>query len=93
MDGPRGPAREVKDGALFMAHFGNGLLAPTRVQAKNAFRVKSWDSHLVPLPFSRVRIIFGEPYTLNAKKLDAETLARERARLKQEMDKLDKYAF
>lgn len=93
MDGPRGPAKEVKDGVLFMAHFGRGLLVPTRVQAKNAIRVKSWDSHLIPLPFSRVRVIFGEPYALEAEKLDENNLARERARLKQKMDELDSYAF
>lgn len=93
MDGPRGPAKEVKDGVLFMAHFGRGLLVPTRVQAKNAIRMKSWDSHLIPLPFSRVRVIFGEPYALEAEKLDENNLSRERARLKQKMDELDRYAF
>lgn len=93
MDGPRGPAKEVKDGVLFMAHFGKGLLVPTRVQAKNAIHLKSWDSHLIPLPFSRVRVIFGEPYALETEKLDEETLARERARIKEKMDELDSYAY
>ena len=93
MDGPRGPAKEVKDGVIFMAHFGKGLLVPTRVQAKNAVRLKSWDSHLVPLPFSRVRVIFGEPYAIESGKLDEETITRERVRLKQKMDELDSYAF
>lgn len=93
MDGPRGPAKEVKDGVLFMAHFGRGLLVPTRVQARCALRLRSWDSHLIPLPFSRVRVIFGEPYALAAEKLDEATLARERARLKRKMDELDAYAY
>lgn len=93
MDGPRGPAKEVKDGVLFMAHFGRGLLVPTRVQARRALRLRSWDSHLIPLPFSRVRVIFGEPYALAAEKLDEATLDRERARLKQKMDELDVYAY
>lgn len=93
MDGPKGPALEVKDGVLFMAHFGQGLMVPTRVQAKNAIRLKSWDSHLIPLPFSKVRVIFGEPYSIEVDKLDEENLARERSRIKHKMDELDKYAF
>lgn len=93
MDGPRGPAREVKDGVFFMAHFGRGLLVPTRVQCKRAIRLKSWDSHIVPLPFSKVRVIFGEPYTLKAEKLDDATLELERTRMKAKMDELDRYAY
>lgn len=94
MDGPRGPFHEVKDGVFFMAHFGRGLLVPTRVQCQRAVRVKSWDKHLIPLPFSRVRVIFDEPYALEAEKLDDNALARERARMKQKMDDMDRrYAY
>lgn len=93
MDGPRGPDKEVKDGVFFMAHFGRGLLVPTRVQCKNAIRLKSWDGHLIPLPFSRVRVIFDKPYALESEELDDAALEKERIRMKQKMDALDKYAY
>lgn len=93
MDGPRGPALEVKDGVIFMAHFGRGLMVPTRVQSKNFIRLNSWDKHLIPLPFSRVRVIFGEPYALESETLDDAALEYERERIKWKMDELDKYAF
>lgn len=76
-----------------MAHFGKGYLVPTRVYAKRAIRLKSWDRYFIPLPFSRIRVIFGEPYALEVEKLDESALERERERLKQKMDEMDRYAF
>lgn len=93
MDGPRGPAKEVKDGVFYMAHLGPGLLVPTRVYCRRAIRLKSWDSHLVPLPFSRVRVVFDTPYALQAEKLDEPALQRERELMQQKMSDLDRYAY
>lgn len=62
VDGPRGPRHQVKDGAIFLAQRTNVPIIPMRcyVSWKKVFS-KSWDKFQLPLPFSKVKVIFGEP--------------------------------
>lgn len=60
-DGPRGPRRELKAGAVVAAQQGNAIIIPVHVEAKPAWRAKSWDRFLLPLPGARVRLAYGEP--------------------------------
>ena len=82
VDGPRGPRHEVKDGVLFMAAKANALVVPVRARCSRRYVFeKAWDKFELPLPTARCRIVFGEPYALESTALDADSLARERARL------------
>ncbi len=61
-DGPKGPARRVKEGAVQLAAKTGSLghshqLGATRVKVLE----KSWDRFLVPLPFGRIRFAYGPP--------------------------------
>lgn len=61
-DGPRGPAREIKEGTILLARKTGALVVPiswygSRVKT---FR-KSWDRFMIPLPFSRICAAFGRP--------------------------------
>jgi lysophospholipid acyltransferase (LPLAT)-like uncharacterized protein len=60
-DGPRGPAQEFKAGALAVAQATGLPVIPLGVGATSAWRFSSWDGFMVPRPFSRVRIVYGEP--------------------------------
>jgi lysophospholipid acyltransferase (LPLAT)-like uncharacterized protein len=60
-DGPRGPRRELKAGAVVAAQQGNAIIIPVHVEARPAWRAKSWDRFLLPLPGARVRLAYGEP--------------------------------
>jgi lysophospholipid acyltransferase (LPLAT)-like uncharacterized protein len=60
-DGPRGPAKTVKRGVFYLSEKSGAKLVPLGVAASRAKRLSSWDSFLVPLPFSRVAIVHGEP--------------------------------
>lgn len=61
-DGPLGPYRRAKPGALIVARESGLPLVPWAVAARPAIRLTGrWDRHLVPLPFSRLRVIEGEP--------------------------------
>lgn len=60
-DGPRGPAERVKRGVFYLAEKSGGTLLPVGVGAARAKRMSSWDSFMVPLPFSRVAVVYGEP--------------------------------
>lgn len=60
-DGPQGPARSFKPGALAAAQATGLPIVPVGVGASRAWRFDSWDAFLVPRPFSKVRIHFGPP--------------------------------
>jgi len=61
-DGPKGPAREVKDGAVFLAQkLGVPLLPITNALSRKLEIKKAWDRFQVPLPFGRAYVVYGEP--------------------------------
>lgn len=85
IDGPRGPRHEVKDGALYLAHRAGAHIVPMRAVYHSAKEFGSWDRFRLPLPFSRVTMIFGEPYRIDAAELTEDVLAAERQRLKRKL--------
>ena len=60
-DGPRGPARVVQPGAIWVARLTGRPLLPVAFACKPAIRVGSWDRILVPVPLSRGAFIYGDP--------------------------------
>jgi hypothetical protein len=61
-DGPTGPYREAKPGALIVARESGIPLQPWAVSARPSLRLRGrWDRHIVPLPFSRIHLEAAEP--------------------------------
>lgn len=60
-DGPRGPRQKMKPGPLLAAQLAGVPVIPVSGSADRAWWVGGWDRFLIPKPFSRVRIEFGEP--------------------------------
>jgi lysophospholipid acyltransferase (LPLAT)-like uncharacterized protein len=60
-DGPKGPARVFKPGALVAAQLTGLPMLPLAVSASSAWRTRSWDGFMVPRPFARIRIVYGAP--------------------------------
>jgi lysophospholipid acyltransferase (LPLAT)-like uncharacterized protein len=60
-DGPRGPRNKSKEGVIKIAELTGMPIYPVSVIADKAIRFKSWDEMFLPVPFSRVRMIMGEP--------------------------------
>jgi len=56
LDGPRGPAGEVKLGAIAIAHVAKAVIVPGVVIAECAWYFNSWDRFMIPKPFSRVTV-------------------------------------
>jgi lysophospholipid acyltransferase (LPLAT)-like uncharacterized protein len=50
-DGPKGPARVFKPGALVLARLTGAPVIPIGIRAHRAWRLKSWDGFLIPKPF------------------------------------------
>ena len=60
VDGPRGPFGVVKPGLLRIAQVANLPIVPTITSAQNKWVFNSWDRFMVPRPFSRIIIRFGD---------------------------------
>ncbi len=81
VDGPKGPAGRVKPGAVFVARAVRGVVVPIVVVARRAHRLsRSWDRFMIPLPWSSVRIVRGQPIEV-ARGCDDDEIETCRARL------------
>lgn len=61
-DGPRGPARQVKQGVLGAARASGRALLPVGMSARPCLRFASWDRALLPLPFAEVIVAYGDAF-------------------------------
>lgn len=84
VDGPKGPRHEVKPGIIYLAKQVDCVLIPVTMSARHYKRFASWDRFVLPLPFTRVDIYFGDSIKLSPEK-DAETMERERLLLETAM--------
>jgi lysophospholipid acyltransferase (LPLAT)-like uncharacterized protein len=76
VDGPRGPARVVQPGVLQLARLTRAWILPITSSSARPRFLASWDRYLVPLPFSRTFVVYGEPFPVDASWSDEEGLAR-----------------
>lgn len=76
VDGPKGPPRVVQQGILGLARRTGAWILPFTSTSSRPWFAKSWDSYLVPKPFSRCIVGYGEPFQIPADVPDAEILAR-----------------
>ena len=84
VDGPRGPSGVVKAGVIRLAHAANAVIVPVSVSAEKAWYFNSWDKFLLPKPFSKVILRFGEMIQFDRVK-DREVFERHRTRLEEIM--------
>jgi lysophospholipid acyltransferase (LPLAT)-like uncharacterized protein len=77
-DGPRGPARRFAPGALIAAQRSGAPILPVAASANRAWRLGSWDRFVIPKPFARITIAYGDPTTVDA--ATARAAANEGAR-------------
>lgn len=76
VDGPKGPRHKVKEGAVFVAARAGAPIIPVRLHMSRSMKFeRAWDKFQVPVPFSRVHSMFGEPFWLPEGELDKEYLA------------------
>lgn len=90
-DGPRGPAREAKLGAVALARMTGAAIIPVGVAATPALRFRSWDRAILPLPFARVRCHYGSPLHV-PKEASDDGLEDWRRRLERVLDEMDREA-
>lgn len=59
-DGPRGPARQMAEGAILIARMTKAPVLMMGLAARPAIRMNTWDHGLIPLPFARGAIVWGD---------------------------------
>jgi hypothetical protein len=85
-DGPRGPRRVLKDGAVYLAMRTGRPIVPITDASSRKWILKSWDGFQVPKPFARVLVVMGPPMYLPPEMSRAE---REAAREKIEKSMIE----
>lgn len=82
-DGPFGPYRVAKPGALIVARAAGLPIQPWAIRVRPAIRLsRRWDRHIVPLPFCRIRVTAGQQIRLGPR----EPLKPHLAELQAELD-------
>ena len=88
LDGPRGPAKVAKPGAVWLARASGCPLLPFHVEASRCWTLGSWDRTQIPKPFSRMALVIGEPLYV-PRGADDEALERHRVALEQALAVLE----
>ena len=76
IDGPKGPPRVAQAGIVRLARETGAWILPFTGSASRPAFLKSWDRYLVPKPFSRCIVGYGEPFPGSEGSDDREMLAR-----------------
>jgi lysophospholipid acyltransferase (LPLAT)-like uncharacterized protein len=76
VDGPKGPPRIVQPGVVQLARLTGAWILPITSSASRPRFLASWDRYLLPLPFSRSFVAYGEPFPIPREMSDEAALAR-----------------
>jgi len=93
VDGPRGPFKHVKPGAVELARRCGVPILPVVARSRRELTLKrSWDSFRIPLPFSRVAVIYGSPLLFDQAEPSPRDLHERRRQLAITMHQLEAQA-
>jgi lysophospholipid acyltransferase (LPLAT)-like uncharacterized protein len=92
LDGPRGPARAAKPGAVFLARATGAPILPFHLEADRFWELRSWDRTQIPKPFARIALVIGEPLYVPAD-ADAAAVEAHRATLHAVLERLERRAL
>jgi lysophospholipid acyltransferase (LPLAT)-like uncharacterized protein len=90
-DGPRGPGRKMKLGAVKLAKETGAYLVPFTFSSRKRKTLKSWDSFLIPRPFTRFVAIYGNPISVESN-LNNKEMKRKCKEVEEYMIELDQKA-
>lgn len=87
VDGPRGPARRCKPGAIVIAGRARLPIVPTVAIPLHGRALNSWDRFLLPAPRSRIFVSYGNPIHVRTDE-STEDLRTWQSRVDSELDRL-----
>lgn len=86
-DGSQGPARQVQAGMILLASKTGVPILPVAWGADRYIAFKSWDRTVLPKPFARISMYYGEPLTVPPK-LKSADLEKYRIDLENRLNRL-----
>lgn len=92
IDGPKGPAREVKPGIIDMARQSGSPLVPYIPIPESYWTFNSWDKFRLPKPFSRIIVYYGNPIQV-APEMKESSFEAIQNQLKSELDEKEPEIF
>jgi lysophospholipid acyltransferase (LPLAT)-like uncharacterized protein len=93
VDGPRGPARVVKGGALEIARLHGIPIVPVAARSSNELQIsRSWDRFRVPLPGAHIALVYGRPLIFPSQEPSAAELVERGRQLGAILDGLEAQA-
>jgi len=92
VDGPLGPNEKVKPGIFVIAEKSGSVIYPAGVGMRRCLVLKDrWDKFKIPMPFTKVVAICGEPFEWSHQ-LDEASLKKDCLRLEQALQDLTRKA-
>ncbi|MCF7912571.1 MAG: lysophospholipid acyltransferase family protein [Candidatus Cloacimonetes bacterium] len=81
-DGPKGPPHQIKEGLIFLAKLTGLPIVLISAEVRHEILFNSWDRFRLPLPFSRIDVMYDEPQYIdrNADINESVTFLEERMR-------------
>jgi lysophospholipid acyltransferase (LPLAT)-like uncharacterized protein len=71
-DGPTGPPRQLKMGSIVLARETGLPIIPMMYGARRRIVFRSWDRYFLPMPFTQIVVLHGEPVFVPADADEAE---------------------
>jgi lysophospholipid acyltransferase (LPLAT)-like uncharacterized protein len=91
VDGPRGPARKVQPGVVWLAKLTGNPVVPFHMEASKFWSLGSWDRTQIPRPFSTVALVVGAPIDV-APDADEQQIEAKRAEVERALLNLEQRA-
>jgi lysophospholipid acyltransferase (LPLAT)-like uncharacterized protein len=91
VDGPRGPARQARPGAIWLAKLTGNPVVPFHMEASRYWTLKSWDRTQIPKPFATVALAVGAPIEV-PHEADETVLEAKRVEVEQSLLELERRA-
>ena len=86
-DGPLGPPEKIQSGVILLAKYSGVPIIPWHYEAGSQWRLKSWDRHKIPKPFTTIVESCGDPFFV-PKDLSSEEVQKFCEKLEADFKKL-----
>ena len=90
-DGPGGPRETLQPGVIYLAKKTGISVIPIGVSHRPSLVLSSWDRFMIPLPFAKCVITYGEPITYDAE-LCQESIEQARRDLEERLGRVTREA-
>jgi lysophospholipid acyltransferase (LPLAT)-like uncharacterized protein len=90
-DGPKGPPNVLAPGVISLAGCSGKLILPMACQVEKSWHLNTWDTLIIPRPFSKIILCFGEPFVVN--NLNRENREIVRSNLEFKLNNLNQEAY